>query len=89
MRNKVSGNNEEVYKRTLARVQKIQNHLEEAPRCGRLKDKVCIITGVGSLKGIGCVVVKAVRTHQCRTDRFLGVGLVRLLQESHGIAICS
>ena len=89
VRNKVSGNNEEFYKRTLARVQKIQNHLDETPRGGRLKDKVCIITGVGSLKGIGCVVVKAVRMHQTRTDRFLGIGLVRWLQASHGTAVCS
>lgn len=43
------------YKRTVARIQRIQSHLEHEPRGGRLKDKVCIVTGVGSLKGIGCV----------------------------------
>ena len=46
---------QEAYKRTLARIEKIQTHLSNAPRGSRLKDKVCIITGVGSLKGIGCV----------------------------------
>ena len=46
---------QEAYKRTLARIEKIQAHLSTAPRGTRLKDKVCIITGVGSLKGIGCV----------------------------------
>ena len=46
---------DEFYKKTLARLEKIQSHLEQAPRTGRLKDKVCIVTGVGSLKGIGCV----------------------------------
>ena len=46
-------NRQEAYKRTLARIQKIQSHLDTSPRGTRLKDKVCIITGVGSLKGIG------------------------------------
>ncbi|KZS98581.1 NAD(P)-binding protein [Sistotremastrum niveocremeum HHB9708] len=44
---------EESYKATVARVQRIQSHLSTAPRSQRLKGKVCIITGVGSLKGIG------------------------------------
>ncbi|KAI5889358.1 NAD(P)-binding protein [Schizophyllum commune H4-8] len=44
---------EVAYKRTVARIQRIQNHLEHEPRGGRLKGKVCIVTGVGSLKGIG------------------------------------
>lgn len=44
---------EEYYKKTVARIDKIQKHLSTAPRASRLKDKVCIITGVGSLKGIG------------------------------------
>lgn len=44
---------EEAYKHTLARIQKIQSHLDNVPRGSKLKDKVCIITGVGSLKGIG------------------------------------
>jgi hypothetical protein len=46
---------DETYKHTLARIQKIQSHLDNAPRGSRLKGKVCIITGVGSLKGIGYV----------------------------------
>ncbi len=41
--------------RTLARLESIRSHLQNAPRGTRLKDKVCIITGVGSLKGIGFV----------------------------------
>ncbi|KAG8767512.1 hypothetical protein FRC15_005608, partial [Serendipita sp. 397] len=40
------------YEQTLRRLEKIQKHLER-PRGDRLKGKVCIITGVGSLKGIG------------------------------------
>ncbi|KAF9451959.1 NAD(P)-binding protein [Macrolepiota fuliginosa MF-IS2] len=44
---------EESYKHTLARIQKIQSHLDHAPRGSKLKDKVGVITGVGSLKGIG------------------------------------
>ncbi|TFY70997.1 hypothetical protein EVG20_g2010 [Dentipellis fragilis] len=47
------GSPDEQYKRTLARIKKIQSHLSESPRGSRLKDKVCIITGAGSLKGIG------------------------------------
>ncbi|KAJ7647217.1 hypothetical protein FB45DRAFT_192333 [Roridomyces roridus] len=41
------------YENTKARIQKIQSHLDTSPRSFRLKDKVIIITGVGSLKGIG------------------------------------
>jgi len=48
-----SASNEEHYERTRARIAKIQSHLTQAPRAARLKDKVCIITGVGSMKGIG------------------------------------
>ncbi|TRM69323.1 hypothetical protein BD626DRAFT_473678 [Schizophyllum amplum] len=48
-----TGVNEDSYKRTVARIQKIQSHLENEPRGTRLKGKVCIVTGVGSLKGIG------------------------------------
>ncbi|KAF8532515.1 3-oxoacyl-reductase [Gautieria morchelliformis] len=44
---------EELYKKTVARIDKIQRQLSTAPRASRLKDKVCIITGTGSLKGIG------------------------------------
>jgi hypothetical protein len=35
------------------RLARIQSHLATAPRTGKLKGKVAIITGVGSLKGIG------------------------------------
>ncbi|KAF8633339.1 hypothetical protein AX17_004511 [Amanita inopinata Kibby_2008] len=45
--------NDEAYKATLARIEKIQSQLANTPRGTRLKDKVCIITGIGSLKGIG------------------------------------
>jgi len=44
---------EETYKKALVRIERIQSHLTTAARGGKLKDKVCIITGVGSLKGIG------------------------------------
>ena len=44
---------EELYQRTVKRIEKIQSHLKETPRGTRLKGKVCVITGVGSLKGIG------------------------------------
>ncbi|KAI8994046.1 NAD-P-binding protein [Trametes punicea] len=39
--------------RTLARLDSIRSHLQTAPRSGRLNGKVCVITGAGSLKGIG------------------------------------
>ncbi|KAI0745542.1 NAD-P-binding protein [Earliella scabrosa] len=45
--------NDEHRRRTLARLQGIRSHLQNTPRGSRLQDKVCIITGVGSLKGIG------------------------------------
>lgn len=54
-RTQASGSTEEFYKRTVARLQQIQGQLDRTPRAGRVQDKVCIITGVGSLKGIGCV----------------------------------
>ncbi|KAF8339627.1 uncharacterized protein EI90DRAFT_2907642 [Cantharellus anzutake] len=41
------------YKRTLTRLDKIQQHIADTPRANKLKGKVAIITGVGSLKGIG------------------------------------
>ncbi|CAK5281586.1 unnamed protein product [Mycena citricolor] len=46
-------NPRDFYESTKSRIQKIQSHLAESPRGSRLKGKVCIITGVGSLKGIG------------------------------------
>ena len=42
-------------KRTAARLEQIQSQLKTRPRGGKLKGKVCIVTGVGSLAGIGCV----------------------------------
>jgi hypothetical protein len=44
---------QEHYKRTVARLAKIQSHLATAPRTGKLRGKVAVVTGVGSLKGIG------------------------------------
>ena len=38
---------------TAARIKKIHDHFHHAPRSGKLAGKVCIVTGVGSLKGIG------------------------------------
>jgi len=50
---KQSTSPQEHYKRTVARLANIQSHLTTVPRSGKLRDKVAIITGVGSLKGIG------------------------------------
>ncbi|KAK0470008.1 uncharacterized protein EV420DRAFT_1662801 [Desarmillaria tabescens] len=36
-----------------ARLDSIRSQFTQSPRAGKLKNKVCIITGVGSLKGIG------------------------------------
>ncbi|PPQ97380.1 hypothetical protein CVT26_006614 [Gymnopilus dilepis] len=44
---------EEHHATTRARLQQIQSQLDNTVRAGKLKGKVCIITGVGSLKGIG------------------------------------
>jgi len=44
---------EDFYKQTVARIQKIQSHFASSPRGTRLAGKVCVVTGVGSLKGIG------------------------------------
>lgn len=44
---------QEHYRHTVARLARIKSHLETAPRTGKLKGKVAIVTGVGSLKGIG------------------------------------
>ncbi|KAF8502286.1 sex determination protein tasselseed-2 [Russula emetica] len=44
---------QEHHKHTVVRLARIQSHLTTAPRTGKLKGKVAIITGVGSLKGIG------------------------------------
>jgi len=44
---------DDLYKVTAARLEGIKAQLAEAPRSGKLRGKVCIITGVGSLKGIG------------------------------------
>jgi hypothetical protein len=38
---------------TAARIKKIHDHFHNAPRGGKLAGKVAIVTGVGSLKGIG------------------------------------
>lgn len=43
----------DTYERTVARLEKIAKQVEGTPRGGSLKGKVAIITGVGSLKGIG------------------------------------
>jgi hypothetical protein len=46
---------EDFYSTTTARIQKIQSHIANAPRGTKLQNKVCVITGVGSLKGIGYI----------------------------------
>lgn len=42
-----------VYAATLERLDRIRNHLDKRPRSGRLSGKVAIITGCGSVSGIG------------------------------------
>ncbi|KAF8678396.1 Enoyl-(Acyl carrier protein) reductase [Rhizoctonia solani] len=44
---------EQYAKLTAERLQRIQSQLTTTPRAGKLEGKVCIITGVGSIKGIG------------------------------------
>ncbi|KAH6913904.1 3-oxoacyl-reductase [Coprinopsis sp. MPI-PUGE-AT-0042] len=44
---------EEHYQSTVARLEQIQRQVQDAPGTGKLKGKVAVITGVGSLKGIG------------------------------------
>ena len=43
----------ELYQKTLSRIERIQSQLKTSQRTGLLLNKVCIITGVGSFKGIG------------------------------------
>ncbi|TDL21309.1 NAD(P)-binding protein [Rickenella mellea] len=45
--------NDKFFEQTQSRIRRIQSHLSHTPTGSKLKDKVCIITGVGSLKGIG------------------------------------
>ena len=49
----VEAKDDDSYRKTAARIEKIQSHLSRSARGSRLKGKVCVITGVGSLKGIG------------------------------------
>jgi len=48
-----SKSTEEQYAVTTARIKQIQSQLDSSVRAGKLKGKVCVVTGVGSLKGIG------------------------------------
>lgn len=43
----------QAYAATLQRLERIRNHLDKRPRSGRLAGKVAIITGCGSVSGIG------------------------------------
>lgn len=45
----------QAYAVTLQRLDRIRNHLDKKPRSGRLAGKVAIITGCGSVAGIGYV----------------------------------
>lgn len=53
LRLRQSASPQEHHKHTVVRLAKIQSHLATAARTNKLKGKVAIITGVGSLKGIG------------------------------------
>ena len=57
---------EEFVAQTRARLETIRSHLETAPRSGKLKGKTCVITGAGSLKGIGSVPPSIYRTSLTR-----------------------
>jgi hypothetical protein len=50
---KQSASPQEHYRHTAVRLARIKSHLETAPRTGKLEGKVAIVTGAGSLKGIG------------------------------------
>ncbi|KAL6308138.1 hypothetical protein BKA93DRAFT_765598 [Sparassis latifolia] len=50
---KPSQTGEQFARRTASRLEQIQSQLDSSPRGTRLKGKVCVITGVGSLIGIG------------------------------------
>lgn len=43
----------QAYAVTLQRLERIRSHLDTKPRSGRLSGKVAIITGCGSVSGIG------------------------------------
>jgi NAD(P)-dependent dehydrogenase (short-subunit alcohol dehydrogenase family) len=45
--------NDDHFKTTAARLEQIQTQLHNTPGVGKLKNKVCVVTGVNSLKGIG------------------------------------
>ena len=63
--------------RTAARLEQIQAQLKTRPRGSRLKGKVCIVTGVGSMAGIGCVCL------------LLGSLIRRNLGNAGGLLLCS
>ncbi|POY76542.1 hypothetical protein BMF94_0383 [Rhodotorula taiwanensis] len=49
---------EQQQQRTLARLQAVKHHFDAQPPQGRFPGKVAIVTGVGSLKGIGRATVR-------------------------------
>ena len=58
----------EYYATTKARIGKIQSQLDNAARGDKLRGKVCIITGAGSLKGIGYASLRWYRALFCLTS---------------------
>lgn len=46
---------EQQQQRTLARLEQVKHHFTAQTGSGRFHHRVAIVTGVGSLKGIGCV----------------------------------
>ncbi|KAG9002233.1 hypothetical protein FRB94_004048 [Tulasnella sp. JGI-2019a] len=50
---KLEGTPEERYARTKKRLESLQNQLTRRAKGDKLSGKVCVVTGVGSLKGIG------------------------------------
>jgi len=55
---------QEQYAITTARIKQIQSQLDSSIRAGKLRGKVCIVTGVGSLKGIGWASPKIIHIYQ-------------------------
>ena len=78
---------QERHARTVARIKRIQAHLTTAPRTERLKGLVCIITGAGSLKGIGCASLCTLVYRVLINDSLGGLLRCYLLITVHGISM--
>jgi hypothetical protein len=59
------------YAKTAERLKRIQNQVSGGPRGGTLNGKICIVTGAGSMKGIGCVHVAGSTAHTLYVNIYL------------------